>query len=142
LGKLHVKARIIQGFEIAMDNGRSHCTVADQPRENFPGLGPTPLELCIMSHAGCYATIAALTAQKMRLQLRGCEVKVEALKSEEVGTIVEETFDILFKIDAPEEKIQRLHEVTLKNCPVGVLFEKAGVKISYNIKTQKQTNME
>jgi putative redox protein len=95
-----------------------------------------------MSHAGCYATIAALTAQKMRLQLRGCEVKVEALKSEEAGTIVEETFDILFKIDAPEEKIQRLHEVTLKNCPVGVLFEKAGVKISYNIKTQKQTNME
>jgi putative redox protein len=142
LGKLHAKARIIQGFEIAMDNGRSHCTVSDQPRENFPGLGPTPLELCIMSHAGCYATIAALTAQKMRLQLRGCEVKVEALKSEEAGTIVEETFDILFKIDAPEEKIQRLHEVTLKNCPVGVLFEKAGVKISYNIKTQKQTNME
>ena len=27
-----------------------------------------------MSHAGCYATIAALTANKMRLELRGCEV--------------------------------------------------------------------
>jgi putative redox protein len=125
-----------------MDNGRAHCTIADQPGENFPGLGPTPLELCVMSHAGCYATIAALTAQKMRLQLRGCEVKVEASKSEDAGTIVEETFDILFKIDAPEEKIQRLHEITLKNCPVGVLFEKAGVKISYNLKTQKQINME
>jgi hypothetical protein len=32
------------------------------------------------------------------------------------------------------DRVQRLHELTLKNCPVGVLFEKAGVKISYNLK--------
>jgi len=90
-----------------------------------------------MSHAGCYATIAALTAQKMRIQLKGCDVKVEAVKSEEAGTITEETFNILFKLDAPEDRVQRLHELTLKNCPVGILFEKAGVKINYNLKTEK-----
>ena len=137
MANLHARARIIQGFEIALDNGRGHCSVADQPTPIFPGLGPTPLELCVMSHAGCYATIAALTAQKMRLDMRGCEVKVEAAKSEEAGTIVEETFDIFFKLDEPEDRIQKLHELTLKNCPVGVLFEKAGVKITYNIKTKK-----
>jgi putative redox protein len=91
-----------------------------------------------MSHAGCYATICELTAQKMRLPLKGLDVKVEATKSEEAGTITEETFDILFKLDAPEDRVQRLHELTLKNCPVGVLFEKAGVKITYNMKTQKE----
>lgn len=91
-----------------------------------------------MSHAGCYATIAALTAEKMRLTLKGCDVKVEAVKSEETGTIAEETFDILFKLDAPEDRAQRLHELTLKNCPVGKLFEKAGVKITYNLKTLKE----
>jgi putative redox protein len=137
MAKLHARARIIQGFEIALDNGRGHSSVADQPTPPFPGLGPTPLELCVMSHVGCYATIAALTAQKMRLELKGCEVKVEAAKSEETGTIAEETFDIVFKLDAPEDRVQKLHELTLKNCPVGVLFEKAGVKIIYNIKTQK-----
>jgi len=137
MGKLHARARTIQGFEIALDNGRSHCSVVDQPTPTFPGLGPTPLELCVMSHAGCYATIAVLTAQKMRLDLRGCDVKVEAVKSEEAGTITEETFDIVFRLDAPEDRIQRLHELTLKNCPVGVLFEKAGVKIAYNLKTKK-----
>jgi putative redox protein len=136
--KLHARARIIQGFEIALDNGRSHCSVADQPSGTFPGLGPTPLELCVMSHAGCYATIAALTAQKMRIPLKGCDVKVDAVKSEEAGTITEETFDILFKLDAPEDRVQRLHEVTLKNCPVGILFEKAGVKITYKLRTQKE----
>jgi putative redox protein len=138
MAKLHARARIIQGYEIALDNGRGHCSVADQPTPTFQGMGPTPLELCVMSHAGCYATIAALTAEKMRLQLKGCEVKVEATKSEETGTITEETFDILFKLDAPQDRLQKLHELTLKNCPVGVLFEKAGVKINYNIKTKQE----
>jgi putative redox protein len=138
MGKLHARARIIQDYEVALDNSRSHCTIADQPTPTFPGLGPTPLELCVMSHAGCYATIAALTAEKMRLTLKGCVVKVEALKSEETGAIAEENFDILFKIEAPEDRIQRLHELTLKNCPVGILFEKAGVKINYNLQVLKE----
>jgi putative redox protein len=73
----------------------------------------------------------------MRLDLKGCDVKVEAMKSEEAGTIVEERFDITYKLDAAEDRIQRLHDLTLKNCPVGILFEKAGVNITYNLKTQK-----
>jgi len=106
LGKLHARARIIQDFEIALDNDRSRGQIVDQPSETFPGLGPTPLELCVMSHAGCYAT--------------------------------EESFDVVFKVDAPEDRVKRLHELTLKNCPVGILFEKAGVKINYSLKTVKE----
>jgi putative redox protein len=138
MAKLHARAKLIEGYEIALDNGRSHCTIADQPTPTSPGLGPTPLELCIMSHAGCYATIAALTAEKMRLKLRGCDVTVEASKSQETGTISEETFDVVFELDAPEDRVQRLHELTLKNCPVGILFEKAGVEIKYNLKTIRE----
>jgi len=138
MAKLHARARIIQDYEIVLDNGRGHSSVADQPNETFAGNGATPLELCVMSHAGCYATIAALTAEKMRLKLKGCEVTVDAVKSPETGTIGEETFDIVFKLDAPEDRVRRLHELTLKNCPVGVLFEKAGVKITYIIKTVKE----
>lgn len=136
-GKLYARARIIQRYEIALDNGRAHGTIVDQPTQTSPGLGPTPLELCVMSHAGCYATIAAIMAQKMRLPLKGCDVKVEAVKSEEAGTIAEEKFDILFTLDAPKDRIQRLHEVTLKNCPVGILFEKAGVQVTYKLRAQK-----
>jgi len=73
----------------------------------------------------------------MRLPLKGCDVKVEAVKSEEAGTVTEEAFDVLFKLDAPMDRVQRLHEVTLKNCPVGILFEKAGVKIAYKLRAQK-----
>ncbi len=138
MAKYHVRARTIQGYELILDNGRSQCTVTDQPSEISPGLGPTPFELCLMSHAGCYATICVLTAEKMRLPLKGCDVKIEAVKSQEKGTVSDETFDITLKVDAPEDRVQRLHEVTLKSCPVGILFEKAGVKITYNVKTEKE----
>jgi uncharacterized OsmC-like protein len=74
----------------------------------------------------------------MRLPLKGCDVKLEAVKSQETGTISEETFNITFKLDAPEDRVQRLHELTLRNCPVGILFEKAGVNISYSLKTVKE----
>ncbi len=70
----------------------------------------------------------------MRISLKDLEVKVEATKSEERGTVTEVKFDIVIK-GVPENRIQRIHEVTLQNCPVGKLFEKAGVKISYNLKT-------
>ncbi len=139
---LHARAQIVQGNEIALDNDRAHAIIADQSSETGPGLGPTPLELCVMSHAGCYATVCASAAQKMRLLLKGCDVKSEAIKSDETGTISEENMDITLDIDAPIDRVQRLHEVTLKNCPVGILYEKAGVKITYNLKIKEKQPME
>jgi uncharacterized OsmC-like protein len=91
-----------------------------------------------MSHAGCYATIFALTAKKMRFSLKDLEVRVEAVKSEEAGTVTEEKFEIVAKIDAPEDRVQRIHKLTLQDCPVGKLFEKAGVRISYDLRAEKE----
>ena len=91
------------------------------------------VELCVMSHAGCYATIFVLTAAKMRISLRGLAVKVVAVKTDAAGTITEENFDIVFITDASDDRIKRCHELTL-NCPVGIIFEKAGIKITYNLK--------
>jgi uncharacterized OsmC-like protein len=90
MGRLNARALIVRDYAIVLDNGRPHAVIVDQSTETFSGLGPTPLELCVMSHAGCYATIAALTARKMRLQLQGCDVRVEAVKDPVVGTITEE----------------------------------------------------
>jgi putative redox protein len=138
LVKINARAQLIQGFQIALDDGYSHSIIVDLAPDLGTGLGPTSLELCVMSHAGCYATICVLTAKKMRIQLKGLTVKVEAIKTDEAGTITEENFNIDIKAEAPVDRIQRLHELTLKNCPVGVLFEKASVKINYNLKTSKE----
>ena len=131
--KINANAKIIEGLQIMLDDNEAHSYIVDLAPDLGTGLGASALELCVMTHAGCYATIFALTAKKMRLELKGLKVKVEAIKSEETGTISEETFDIQIRMDASQDRIDRLHKLTLETCPVGILFEKAGVKVSYKI---------
>ena len=140
--KINATAKLVEGFQIVLDDGYSHAIVVDLPPDLGTGMGPTSLEICVMSHAGCYVTIFALTAKKMRIPLRGLTVKVEAVKTDEVGTITKETFDIEIDADAPADRIQRLHEVTVKTCPVDILLQKAGVKVKYNVKTVKDEKHE
>jgi len=136
--KLHSTAKLVKGLRITVDDGRAHSVCLDLPPELGTDMGPTALELGVMSYAGCFATIFALTAKKMRIPLKDLEVKLEAVESDEAETVTEANFDILVNADAPEDRIQRIFKLTLENCPVGKLFEKAGVKTSYNIKTQKE----
>lgn len=128
----------MKDFKIVVDDGRSHSVCLDLPLDTGSDMGPTALELCTMSLAGCYATIFALTAKKMRIHLNELHVALEAVKSEEKGTITETKLGISVKADSPADRVRRAHELTVKNCPVGILFEKAGVKIEYNLRTEEQ----
>jgi len=138
LAKLHAKAKLIENFRIDVDDRRTHALPLDLSPPDGTDMGPSALELCVMSLAGCYATIFVLTAQKMRFTLKNLEVKVDAVKSEQVGTITEANVYVLVEADIPKDRIQRAHELTVKGCPVGILFERAGVKIKYNIHTGKE----
>lgn len=131
------KAKLIKDLRVAVDNGRAHSVCLDLPPELGTDMGPTALELGVMSFSGCFTTIFSLTAKKMRVQLKDLEVELRAQKSEETGTIASAEFNIKVKSDVHEDRIQRIFELTRKNCPVGKLFEKAGVKISYNLKHAK-----
>ena len=132
------KAKLIKDLRVAVDNGRAHSVCLDLPPELGTDMGPTALELGVMSFSGCFTTIFSLTAKKMRVQLKDLEVELHAQKSEETGTIASAEFNIKVKSDVHEDRIQRIFELTRKNCPVGKLFEKAGVKISYNLKHTKE----
>jgi len=136
--RLHADAKLLKDLKIAVDDGRAHSVCLDLPPELGTDMGPTALELGVMSFAGCFATIFALTAKKMRVPLKDLEVKMEAVKSDEAGTITEANLTITVKAEAPEDRIQRIHKLTIENCPVGVLFEKAGVKTNYNLIIAKE----
>ena len=136
--KLYSTAKLVKDLRITVDDGRAHSVCLDLPPELGTDMGPTALELGVMSFAGCFATIFALTAKKMRIPLKDLEVKLEAVESDEAGTITDANVDILVKADASEDRIQRIFKLTLENCPVGKLFEKAGVRTNYSIKTQKE----
>lgn len=133
MAELYGNAKLVKGFRIDVDDGRSHAVCLDLPRDTGTDMGTSALELALMSYAGCYATIFALTAQKMRVTLGDLEVKTVGIKSEEAGTITEVSFDIKVKADAPEDRIQRIHELTVKSCPVGKIYDKAGVKTTYEL---------
>lgn len=136
--KLHSKAKLVENFRIDVDDQRTHAVALDLSPPDGTDMGPSALDLCLMSFAGCYATIFVLTAQKMRFKVKNLEVKVDATKSEQVGTLTEATVNVLVEADMPKDRIQRAHELTVKDCPVGKLFEKADVKISYNVRTGKE----
>ena len=137
MAKLYGNAKLVKGFRIDVDDGRSHSVCLDLPRETGTDLGTSALELALMSYAGCYATIFALTAEKMRIALKGLDVNTEAIKSQAEGTITEVSFDIAVNADASKDRIQRIHELTAKSCPVGKIFDKAGVKTAYNLQTTR-----
>jgi len=137
--KLYANAKLVKNYRIDVDDGRAHAICLDLEEDSDgTNMGPSALELALMSFAGCYATIFMLTANKMRATIRDLEIKAEAIKSEQAGTITETKFDITTRTDLAEERVQRLHELTVKGCPVGKIFEKAGVKTTYNVKIEKQ----
>ncbi|MCS7124502.1 MAG: OsmC family protein [Candidatus Bathyarchaeota archaeon] len=135
--KLNSTSKLVKDFLIVVNNGRAHSVCVDLPPELGTNMGPTALELCVMSYAGCFTTIFALMAKKLRVPLKDLEVKLEAVKSDEAGTITEASFHITVKTEASEETVQRIFKLTVEKCPVGKLFERANVKISYNLKAEK-----
>lgn len=136
--KFRAKAKLVENYRIDVDDQRSHAVCLDQPPPDGTDMGPGALDLCVMGLAGCYATIFVLTSKKMRFSLRNMEVTVEAVKSEAAGTITEANVNVLVETDMPKDRLQRAHELTVRNCPVERLFEKAGVKIKYNLRNAKQ----
>ena len=136
--KLHARAKLIENYRIDVDDQRTHAVCLDQPAPDGTDMGSSALELCLMSFAGCYATIFAMAAKKMRFSLKNLEVNVEAVKSEAVGTISEANVNVLVETDMPKDRLRRSHELTVRTCPVGKLFEKAGVKTNYNLRNTKE----
>lgn len=50
--KLHSTAKLVKDLRIAVDNGRAHSVCLDLPPELGTDMGPTALELGVMSYAG------------------------------------------------------------------------------------------
>lgn len=109
-------------------NIRGHKVVIDQPA-NAAGTdtGPTPLELVLVSLAGCIGTIGRIIAMQKRIALRGMAIKVEGdidtdglLGKPIEGRIGFEGITISVQVDADmtdEEKEAFIHEVD-RRCPV------------------------
>lgn len=122
-------AVIVNKHQSVIDNGRNHALVTDLPEsQDGTDRGATALELSLKSFAGCISTIYSVMAKKMRIQYESLTVEMEASKGPD--TIDKVWYDVKIKSAENQQKLVRCLEQTKKNCPVGVLFEKAGVDVS------------
>lgn len=121
-------------YQSVVDNGRNHSMVIDLPEDKGgANSGPTALEICVMSFSGCIGTIFAMVAHKMRLPFNKMEVLVDANKPDNATTITDLHFILEIATSEPKEKVKKCLEHTMKTCPVGLLFQQAGVKITNEI---------
>ena len=119
-----------QGVRSVVDNGRNHSVTVDLPEEkNGTDQGPTALELSFMGLSGCISTIFAMIAAKSNVTLESLTVNVEDTSPENVKVMSSAKATVRVKSEDSEEKLQKVLDKTKAACPVGILFESAGVTI-------------
>jgi len=123
--------KIMDGYTAIADNGRGHAVVLDLPRESGGAdLGMKPLEAVVASLLGCIAMTSKIIGANKHLGMGRVELSAEAERVKEKITRVV----IQGWIEADdEEKARRIFDDTIRVCPVGFLFEKAGVVIEHRI---------
>ncbi|MFW5807999.1 MAG: OsmC family protein [Spirochaetota bacterium] len=127
-------ARWVQNYQSVVDNGRNHAVVTDLPKgKNGEDMGATALELAVMGLSGCISTIFVLVAGKMHLELSGLVVELEAEQPDGASTITTVNAVVRVRSDADRNKLEKCLEKTLKTCPVGVLYEQAGITIEHTL---------
>jgi uncharacterized OsmC-like protein len=134
---INSKAKLVEEFRIVVDDGRAHSVCVDLPPEMGTDRGPTALELGVMSFAGCVATIFVLMAKKTRVTMSDLEVNMKAEKPEGAKTVTKADYEVIVRSGESRGKLERVFKLTRANCPVGLLFEKAGVEVDYTLKVLK-----
>lgn len=114
-------------YQSVVGNGRQHDLVLDlPPGQDGDNLGPTALELTGMSLAGCISTIWAKVAENSGVSYRRIEVDMILEKGD---TTIRDVEGVV-RVDSDEDldKLERVLDKTMRVCPVGRLFEQAGVE--------------
>ena len=123
-----------KNLQSVVDNGRGHQVTIDMPEaKNGDNQGATALELAVMGLSGCIATIFAVVAAKMRIQFTQLEVELDAAKTDADPIITKVDYVFKIKTEEPVEKIEKCLKHTLDTCPVGILFEQAGIPVNGKI---------
>jgi len=125
---------VSQCYQSIVDNGRHHGVVLDLPgAKGGDDLGPTALELAVMALSGCVSTIWAVAATNSKVAYDRMLVEVEADKPDDQPTITAVRCVVTVESKEPREKLQRTLDKTMSTCPVGKLYEKAGIPMQVTL---------
>jgi putative redox protein len=122
------------GFETRLEDGRGHAVTVDLPvDEGGQNEGTSALELGVLSLAGCITTIFGLVAKKRKLVFTGLTISLTAERPRGAPTIERVHGALEVQTDASKEDIETILRLTLKTCPMGVIFERAHIPVDVTI---------
>ncbi len=127
---MKITSRHVTGcYQSVVDNGRNHGLVLDLPEgKKGDNVGPTALELAGMALAGCISTIWAVVANNSKVSYRKMIVELDLEKGDSDPTFTGSTAVVKVDSDEDQEKLEKILKKTLEACPVGRLFEQAGLE--------------
>lgn len=118
------------GHETVLEDGHAHRVIVDLPvDEGGRSAGPSAIELCVLSLAGCITTIFSLVARRRRLEVLGMTIGLEAERPHGAATITRVHGSLRVRTRADRAEVETALRLTLKSCPVGVLFEQAHIPL-------------
>ena len=101
--------------------------------EGGQNAGTSALELGVLSLAGCITTIFGLVAKKRKLVFTGLTISLTAERPRGAPTIERVHGALEVQTDASKEDIETILRLTLKTCPMGVIFERAHIPVDVTI---------
>ena len=137
MARFKVNAKLLENTRLIADNGRGQSVICDLPAASGgTNAGPTPLELALMSLAGCGVIIFADVCKNSKIDPGNIEVSVEAEKASDSPTLKGVTMKVNISSKARKGLVEAAWRRTEANCPVLFVYkESIPVKVDVEIKT-------
>ena len=137
MAKFKVNAKLLENTRLVTDNGRGQSVICDLPvASGGTNAGPTPLELALMSLAGCGVIIFADVCKNSKIDPGKIEIAVEAEKSADSPTLKTVTMKVNIASKARKALVEAAWRRTEAGCPVLFVYkESVPVKVDVEIKT-------
>jgi uncharacterized OsmC-like protein len=138
MGKLKGNAKLLENVRLVTDNGRGHSVTCDlSEAAGGTNAGPTPLELALMSLAGCGVIIYAEVCKNSKIDPGNIDIAVEAEKTPGSPVISDVTMKVNITSKARRGLVEAAWRRTEANCPVMIVYkESVPVRVEAQINAQ------
>ena len=138
MAKINGKAKLLENTRLVAENGRGHSVICDLPEsQGGTNAGPSPLELALMSLAGCGVIIYADVCKNSKIDPGTIEVAVEAEKSATSPTLTGVTMKVSINSKARRGLVEAAWRRTEASSPVLYIYkEPIPTKVEVTIKTE------
>jgi uncharacterized OsmC-like protein len=136
MAKIKASAKLLENVRLVTENGRGQSVICDLPEASGgTNSGPTPLELALMSLAGCGVVIFADVCKNSKIEPGNIEITVEAEKTPGSPTLKGVTMKVNIASNTRKALVEAAWKRTEAGCPVLFVYkESIPVKVELELK--------